>query len=139
MKCPGRAGQEPTCGKKREDVVHVCFNVLGKDEVGSLLSATLPDLESMVELSIASADREMQSAPCMGPGGILLLFLLQLSPAVCKPLLCLHPKALCKASNAIPSGEGMGHSPPSPCGASLQSLLCAGCLPALPPPDFQAK
>lgn len=87
MKCLGGARQEHHCGKKGKAVFHVCFNVLGKEEVGSLLSVTLPDLESMEELSIVSVEGEIQFAPCMGPGVILSVLLLQPSPAVHKSLL----------------------------------------------------
>ena len=57
------------------------------DEVGRLLSVPLPDLESMVELSIPCVDRETQFAPCRWPGVIQPVLLLQPSPAVHKSLI----------------------------------------------------
>lgn len=85
------------CGKKWKPVFHVCFNVLGKEEVGSLLYVTLPDLESMVELSMASIDREIQFAPRMQRGVPLLVLLLQPTPTVHKSPLSQHLNGLCES------------------------------------------
>lgn len=98
-----------------------------------------------VELSIAHVDREIQFAPCMGPGVILLMLLLQRSPTVHKSLISWHRRDLCKPAlpEAVMKHHSLlgGHRPlsTSPQGASSQGLLRAGCLPALISSDLDAK